>query len=146
MKTVAFPTFNPHAHLNASQRQELMQVGQSTRTVDEVKSSIDLLYNSLVSAEDLPEMEPDQKLITNLYPHQKQALHFLYNCENPEDNNGGGMWKKNGNGTFENLITGETQGAPKFHKGGILADDMGLGNYYDNILIYLQEKLLKLFL
>lgn len=104
MRIVNTPTMNPHAHLNNLQRQELMQVGHQTKTIDEVKNSIDSLYESLVSAEDLPEMDGDAKLTTNLYPHQKQALYFLYNCEMPEDNNGGGLWKKHENGKFKAFI------------------------------------------
>ncbi len=52
----------------------------------------------------------------------------MTNCEHPLENNGGGIWKKHMNSSYENLITGElTSGQPSFHKGGILADDMGLG-------------------
>jgi SNF2 family DNA or RNA helicase len=44
------------------------------------------------------------------------------------------------NGSYENLITGESvQGTPKFHRGGILADDMGLGKTVTSIY-YLAHK------
>lgn len=63
----------------------------------------------------------------------------MMQCEHPEDNNGGGLWKKHLNGSFENLITGESvKGKPTFHKGGILADDMGLGKTIEVISLILK--------
>jgi SNF2 family DNA or RNA helicase len=82
----------------------------------------------------------DSRVITNMYPHQKQALHFLTKCEHPEEHNGGGLWKKHLNGTFENLITGESvKGQPVFHRGGILADDMGLGKTIEIISLVVKS-------
>ncbi|KAJ3072397.1 hypothetical protein HK102_006245, partial [Quaeritorhiza haematococci] len=47
------------------------------KTADEVKSQIDEVYKSLAGAENMPEMEPDERLLTPLYRHQKQALWFM---------------------------------------------------------------------
>ncbi len=52
--------FNPHAiyRQQLGYTQGLVQTSQGTKTVDEVKSQIDSIYNTLVSAENLPEMDP----------------------------------------------------------------------------------------
>jgi SNF2 family DNA or RNA helicase len=136
---LSVPYFNPHAHgLGGVNRAELIQYGQTAKTVDEVKNQIDAIYDSLVSAEDLPEMDPDPRLCTPLYTHQKQALHFMMKCEHPKLS-GDALWKKTGSG-YEHLITGEvTKSLPKFHKGGILADDMGLGKTIEVISLLLKS-------
>ena len=130
---------NPHAIY----KQQLgyagyVQTSSGAKTVDEVKSQIDGIYNTLTSAENLPEMDPDSRLVTPLYPHQRQALYFMTRCEHPEEHEGGGLWKRRSE-KWENLITGEfTSGLPNFHKGGILADDMGLGKTLEVLSLILK--------
>jgi hypothetical protein len=58
---VAVPYINPHAGM-VSNKQDYIQVGQTTKSVDEVKNQIDSIYNTLISAENLPEMEPGNQI------------------------------------------------------------------------------------
>jgi len=46
-----------------------------------IKGQIDAIYNSLSPAEDLPEVEQDERLLTKLFKHQKQALYFMIERE-----------------------------------------------------------------
>ena len=98
------------------------------------------MFDSLTKNEQLPEKEADENFIlTPLMSHQKQALHFLTDHENHDQNTQDNanedkysLWKHNikGNGkeAWYNVITGqELRERPPPVYGGILADMMGLG-------------------
>lgn len=110
-----------------------------TISQEEVKTQIDAMFKSLKSSSDLPEVEADPRLTTPLYKHQKQGLFFAREREreqaySPKDNDEAGehltpLWKKRQHlDLYLNVITNqEVRRRPKQVKGGILADDMGLG-------------------
>ncbi|KAH6659718.1 SNF2 family N-terminal domain-containing protein [Truncatella angustata] len=110
---------------------------QVSRTVEEVRSEVMGVFDSLTRSEDLPQMEPDARITTNLLPHQKQGLYFMTMRERPCDLNGTGgalnsFWRirigNNGQRSYHNVITGQSYPRPPPETfGGILADMMGLG-------------------
>ena len=93
------------------------------------------MFDSLEKSENLPEMEPDPRITTELLSHQKQGLYFMTQKEQErvfsdkeEDNNS--LWrlkfKPNGQRIYYNVITGrEEHNKPPEVLGGILADMMG---------------------
>ncbi|KAJ4300436.1 hypothetical protein N0V88_003111 [Collariella sp. IMI 366227] len=107
------------------------------RSVEEIRSEVLGVFDSLPKSDDLPEAEPDARVLTNLLKHQRQALHFMTarECEQlPESGKGAitSIWqrKKDAHGAvvYYNVVTTQTQREPPPPTmGGILADMMGLG-------------------
>ena len=107
------------------------------RTAEEIRDQISGMFDTLEKSENLPEMEPDSRIITPLLSHQKQGLYFMTRREKPriftdkeEDKNS--LWRirqrPNGHVSYQNIITGvEERDRPPEVLGGILADMMGLG-------------------
>lgn len=110
---------------------------QVIRTVEEVRSEVMGVFDSLTKSEDLPEMQPGSRIRTELLKHQKQGLHFMMSKERPrrfEDDGkaASSFWQIRvgnvGQKIYRNVITGDTQREmPPETLGGILADMMGLG-------------------
>jgi SNF2 family DNA or RNA helicase len=110
---------------------------QVMRTVEEVRSEVMGVFDSLTRSEDLPQMEPDARITSQLLPHQKQGLFFMNMRERPCELTGDGnmantFWRvrigNNGQKSYHNVITGQTYPRPPPETfGGILADMMGLG-------------------
>lgn len=101
------------------------------RTEEEVRSQVMSLFDSLADTDQLPEREPDQQIITPLLKHQKQALHFMMDREDPT-NMLDQLWQRKidvrGQTAFYNVITNlQSRQQPTKAQGGILADMMGLG-------------------
>ena len=110
--------------------------GFTTRTPEEIRLEVTGMFDSLQKSLNLPEMEPDQRVITPLLSHQKQALFFMTAREHSkgfsEDEDTTSLWrlhhKANGRKVYVNIITGhEEREEPPPVLGGILADMMGLG-------------------
>ncbi|TID20623.1 SNF2-related protein [Venturia nashicola] len=108
------------------------------RTNEEVTSDVLNMFDSIIKTEDLPEMDGDPRITTELLKHQKQGLFFMTNREKTPlsnaDNSDDGfvLWrskvKDNGNRIWYNVISGhEVLHRPPPIRGGILADMMGLG-------------------
>lgn len=109
----------------------------SMRTVEEIRSDVFSMFDSLQQSENLLGMEPDARITTELLPHQKQGLAFMTSKEkervygdNEKENSS--LWRlrhgNNGQRIFYNVITGqEERESPPQVLGGILADMMGLG-------------------
>lgn len=112
-------------------------VSSSTRTVEEIRSEVLGVFDSLTRTEDLPELDADHRVTTTLLKHQKQGLYFMTEREKPyqQQANDGIMvsfWKTRMTPSretlYSNVITGHTQRQPPPEtRGGILADMMGLG-------------------
>ncbi|KAI3402122.1 hypothetical protein diail_51 [Diaporthe ilicicola] len=101
------------------------------RTEEEIRSDVLSVFDSLKETEDLPEQEPNDRILTPLLKHQKQALHFMLGREDTS-NMVDELWQKRtdarGQLTHYNVITNEqSRRAPVKAQGGILADMMGLG-------------------
>ncbi|POS80573.1 SNF2 family domain-containing protein [Diaporthe helianthi] len=101
------------------------------RTEEEIRSDVLTVFDSLKETEDLPEQEPDDRILTPLLKHQKQALHFMTGREDTS-NMVDELWQERtdarGQLTYCNVITNEqSRRAPVKAQGGILADMMGLG-------------------
>lgn len=107
------------------------------RTVEEVRSEVMGVFDSLTRSDELPTMTPPRSIVTPLLTHQKQGLYFMVSRENPREMQlkQKGMvsfWRTKINLdrqiVYHNVITGESQLAPPLDtRGGILADMMGLG-------------------
>ena len=131
---------NPHAPIASAPRSSGISYsnassgGYVTRTVEEIRSDVMGMFDTLEQSESLPEIEADSRVLTPLLGHQKQGLYFLQNKEKErvfgekdEDNNS--LWRlRYGNGgrrTYYNVITGhEERQKPQEVYGGILADMM----------------------
>ena len=135
---------NPHAPTASAPRTNGVSYsgtssggGYVTRTVEEIRSDVIGMFDTLEQSESLPEVEADPRVITPLLSHQKQGLYFLQNKEKErvfgdkeEDNNS--LWRlrygKNGQSSYYNVITGhEERQKPLEVYGGILADMMVCG-------------------
>lgn len=109
----------------------------ANRTVEEIRSEVMGVFDSLKRNDDLPLMEPDARILTPLLKHQKQGLYFMATREKPlqQHSSEKGMvsfWRTKmnvrGEKAYANVITGQEQrAAPPETRGGILADMMGLG-------------------
>lgn len=108
------------------------------RSVDEIRADVADVFDTVVnSSEEVPTREPSSHIKTELYPHQKQALYFMWDKEQDHtsaehDERKDTLWKPkyrdNGRKSYIHVITGEeTAVKPKPCRGGILADEMGLG-------------------
>lgn len=109
----------------------------ANRTVEEIRSKVMDVFDSLTRNEDLPEMMPESCITTPLLKHQRQGLYFMTNREKPRDlhvqeKTMVSFWQMrrgpSGQQLYFNVITGLTQPMPPAEtRGGILADMMGLG-------------------
>lgn len=112
-------------------------VSMANRTVEEIRSEVMGVFDSLKRNDDLPGMDADARIITPLLKHQRQGLYFMATREKPlaEQVNEKAMvsfWQTkinaSGQKSFSNVITGHEQKTPPPEtRGGILADMMGLG-------------------
>jgi SNF2 family DNA or RNA helicase len=113
---------------------------QKNTVVDHTKKQIEELYQSFTSPQNLEEMEQDKRLISPLFKYQKQALHWMYNHEQFEEDDDVLFWKREGN-KWKNQITETTCiQKPNRVRGGILADDMGLGKTIQIISLILKAQ------
>ncbi|KAI9783767.1 MAG: hypothetical protein M1839_003103 [Geoglossum umbratile] len=110
--------------------------GYITRTVEEIRSDVVGVFDSLHKSDKLPEMQGDPRILTPLLSHQKQGLYFMTMKEKERIYGGNDMdrnslWKlriRGGQRSYYNVITsGEVSMKPPEVLGGILADMMGLG-------------------
>ncbi|KAI9816170.1 MAG: hypothetical protein M1827_001771 [Pycnora praestabilis] len=111
--------------------------GYVTRTVEEIRSDVISMFDSLEKSENLPELEPDPRILTPLLNHQKQGLYFMTDREkervfSEKEEDDSSLWRlklrPNGQRMYFNVITGkEERSKPPEVLGGILADMMGLG-------------------
>ncbi len=102
------------------------------RSQEEIRSEVMGVFDSLPKSEDLPELQPDDRIRTELLKHQRQALYFMTHREKDGPDGINPTWRqkttRNGVQVWSNMITNQHQGqAPQPTKGGILADMMGLG-------------------
>ncbi|KAF7546279.1 hypothetical protein G7046_g9340 [Stylonectria norvegica] len=127
----------PHPRNYAIEGQASYSTAPVSRTVEEIRSEVLGVFDSLKPNEDLPEMDPDQSITTPLLKHQRQGLYFMTIREKPRAFHVGeetmvSFWQTkrapSGQKLFFNVITGSTQSRPPAEtRGGILADMMGLG-------------------
>ncbi|KAJ8114898.1 hypothetical protein ONZ43_g4794 [Nemania bipapillata] len=109
---------------------------QINRSVEEIRSEVMGVFDSLTKSEDLPEMEPHPRVQTELLRHQKQGLYFMTTKEQPRRFASNGktpdsFWQQqpspHGHLVYRNVITGQIHDRkPPETFGGILADMMGL--------------------
>lgn len=108
-----------------------------SRTVEEIRSEVMGVFDSLTRSDDLPLSEPDSSITTPLLEHQRQGLYFMTLREKPRSEHGEqkamvSIWQNktgpSGRDLYRNVITGHVQKEPPPEtRGGILADMMGLG-------------------
>jgi len=143
-----FEVLNPHEPENSNKPKLNIVAGTSNyyasslsgptgRTVEEIRSDVMNMFDSLIKSEDIPEKEQDSRIFTTLLSHQKQALYFMTQREKDtgikdDKSEGYSLWRSkhlhNGQMIYYNVLTGiETATRPRPVLGGILADMMGLG-------------------
>ncbi|KAI9696843.1 MAG: hypothetical protein M1836_005205 [Candelina mexicana] len=136
---------NPHAPKAGAPPKTASSAGTSSgmsggfvsRTVEEIRSDVMGMFDSLEKSDALPEMEADPRIITPLLIHQKQGLYFMMKREegrvySTTEEDKKSLWRlhirPNGQRMYYNVITGqEERKKPPEVLGGILADMMGLG-------------------
>lgn len=139
------PVWNPHSQLRRTQQpsgpssmpRPRPAVSYEVRTAEEVNDAVMKMFDQLRSAENIPEKEPPPSIATPLLRHQKQALWFMLEKEQPRkfgpqerDNNS--LWRiqygPNGRKRYREIISGTVlEEEPPQTYGGLLADVMGLG-------------------
>ncbi|KAF6821541.1 SNF2 family domain-containing protein [Colletotrichum sojae] len=105
------------------------------RTVEEIRSDVMGVFDSMGHSDELPELDPSPIITTQLLKHQKQGLYFMTKRETTlpaEERIKGSMWQlrigANGQKSYHNVITGHSERQlPGDTHGGLLADMMGLG-------------------
>ncbi|KAF2996999.1 hypothetical protein E8E14_002613 [Neopestalotiopsis sp. 37M] len=104
--------------------------GSKTTTL-EAKEEVDSILDSLAHHEILMERDTDRRMKTKLQHHQKQALDFILRRETGDLPADLTMWREteddDGDTVYQHIITGSRRPQIAEAKGGILADDMGLG-------------------
>lgn len=123
--------------MRAGHASAIPMVNYAIRTADEIRDDVQNVFDSVIgTSEEVPRREPSSHIKTELYPHQKQALYFMWNREQEHTGEAAEksdpLWKPryrdNGRKKFVHVITGEeVEEKPKPCRGGILADEMGLG-------------------
>ena len=133
--------YNPHTIERPVQVRQLASYSSRqqgpTRTTEEIRNDVLGMFDSLEKSDNLPEMEPNHRITTELLKHQKQGLYFMTTKEKPrtfskDEKTNSSLWRLNlnarGDRSYFNIITGqEEQKSPPEVLGGILADMMGLG-------------------
>lgn len=134
--------YNPHVLERPAQPAPRLMASYSSqppgpvRTTEDIRNDVLGMFDSLEQSENLPEMQPNQRIITDLLKHQKQGLHFMTAKEkervfSADEKGNSSLWRLNivaGSRTYVNVITGqEERNSPPQVLGGILADMMGLG-------------------
>jgi SNF2 family DNA or RNA helicase len=138
-----YPYFNPYSYNPPFAKEP--QIRGVDRTHATAMSQIESIYASFAATSDLPTAEPDENIVTSLYKHQKQALHFMLerekeiDYENPIQTS---FWVPKGAGKYRNIITGSTLNTyPNQVQGGIIADDMGVGKTIQCISLIMAKQL-----
>ncbi|KAI2016065.1 hypothetical protein LOZ49_000247 [Ophidiomyces ophidiicola] len=125
---------NPHTNRHSVQNTNRLSVQSETRTAEEINSAVTKMFDQL-NTQNLPEMEPSSLVKTQLLPHQKQALWYMTEKEQPRrlgpnegDNNSLWRLESQGRKVYREIISGITSAEePPQVLGGLLADVMGLG-------------------
>ncbi|XP_030837524.1 helicase-like transcription factor isoform X1 [Strongylocentrotus purpuratus] len=104
----------------------------------EMKNEVDTLFDNLKSLDKTTEQEPSKCIIRKMYPHQKQALHWMLARESNDKLPT--FWDKTPSGLYHNSLTNFTSAKrPDSVRGGILADEMGLGKTLTVIALVLHD-------
>lgn len=131
-ESTMYPSFQPPTYHNSAPTHSYV-----LRSVDEIRSDVQNVFDTIGEVEELPLREPSALVKTPLYRHQKQALYFLWDREQLHEGDVADqrtelLWqpkyRDNGRKHYQHVITGqESLGRPANCRGGILADEMGLG-------------------
>jgi hypothetical protein len=132
------PGFQPELFTQQAPNSGAVGSNYVLRSVDEIRADVADVFDTVVNKSgDIPTREASPLIKTDLYPHQKQALYFMWDKEQDHssaehDERKDTLWKPkyrdNGRKSYIHVITGEeTSIKPQACRGGILADEMGLG-------------------
>ncbi|KAI5296736.1 hypothetical protein KEM56_005369, partial [Ascosphaera pollenicola] len=132
---------NPHAADRMKKAADIYNhnrwnIRSETRKVDNIGSSVNKIIEDMSGAEDIPEMEAPAAVKTELKRHQKQALWFMTEKEQPrkistDAKQCNSFWKleqhHRGLVYVDTIRDMEYVGTPQEVFGGLLGDVMGLG-------------------
>lgn len=114
------------------------EVRQNQRTAEQMQQDVNSIFENLTQYETLSEMAAPMMVVGDLYTHQKQALSFMTKHEQTDEAFGRtdglsdfSLWKRihraRGD-VYVNAITSqEISNKPAATRGGLLADQMGMG-------------------
>ncbi|KAI3367556.1 hypothetical protein L3Q82_026400 [Scortum barcoo] len=103
-------------------------------TAEELKNAFDNLFEDLMESKD-GEKEAAKSVGTPLLPHQKQALSWM--CARENKSALPPFWEKRGELYYNSLTCFSAKEIPERVRGGILADDMGMGKTLTTIALIL---------
>ncbi|XP_072221362.1 helicase-like transcription factor isoform X1 [Leuresthes tenuis] len=103
-------------------------------TAEELKNAFDNLFEGLMESKD-GEKEAAESVATPLLPHQKQALSWM--CARENKSALPPFWEKRGELYYNSLTCFSAKEIPERVRGGILADDMGMGKTLTTIALIL---------
>jgi len=120
-----------------------------------ILADLDQIFDSILPYNKMPEVKTPEKLLVNLYEHQRKALWWCLTREVPETVETALQkqekldkklttimcWRRGRNGTYQNIATNYTTATPpNLPCGGILADDMGLGKTITSLALIQEQK------
>jgi SWI/SNF-related matrix-associated actin-dependent regulator of chromatin subfamily A3 len=113
-----------------------------------VEEMVEKFGDSEENLKNMPMAEQPKSIKSQLLNHQRQALQWMLEKENPQLPPPGStesvqLWKRTNNGAqmFTNIATNfSINTLPTLASGGILADDMGLGKTLQTISLILADK------
>jgi hypothetical protein len=143
------PYLNPHLLSTYFDQNPIMtssiSSAGSTLRVENIGQGLDLF--SALRSEVIPKTPTPSELATSLYDHQMQGLTFMVRRENGWilDGETEDIWSKivheNGRETYINTVIGDSQiTPPPEFRGGLLADQMGLGKSLSIIALIVHNR------
>ncbi|GAB7359003.1 hypothetical protein MBLNU230_g5076t1 [Neophaeotheca triangularis] len=110
----------------------------TTRTAEQMQHDVNTIFQNLDQYETLPEIDASPMIVGKLFPHQKQALFYMTKHEQSHESfkradglSDFSLWKpvhKAHGDVYINAITAqEIPVKPSATRGGLLADQMGMG-------------------
>ncbi|KAI5289142.1 hypothetical protein KEM54_004326 [Ascosphaera aggregata] len=145
---------NPHATDRAKRatqvyNQNRWTVRSETRKAEDISNAVNRIMEEISTAENIPEMETPQGVKTPLKPHQKQALWFMTQKEQPRKigrtaKECNSFWRLER--THRGLVyIDDIRNVEVFHRpdevfGGLLGDVMGLGKTLSILSLVVSSK------
>nr|XP_020637516.1 helicase-like transcription factor isoform X1 [Pogona vitticeps] len=104
-------------------------------TTEQLKTEFDKLFEDLKEDDKTREVEAAEAVLTQLLPHQKQALAWMISRENNKELPP--FWEEREDYFYNTVTNFAEKKRPENVLGGILADDMGLGKTLTMIAVIL---------
>lgn len=111
--SISMAYHNPHGWMDSEKKEGEKKPVEGKQEEQKIQDKISAIYESITPHDALPLADQPKKLLTGLFPHQKQALHFMRQREGDMES------------STERLLRQLSQkDSIRVCRGGILADDM----------------------